>query len=120
MAPGNTSTVHSASASTRDSHSRASATSNGPTINCGRGPMRCASRPERADPINIRMVAGTSALPAAIAVQPALTCNWYTSRKNCRLIVAYRANVAMLSTVKVRDAKRAGATSGPLGVTFTA
>ena len=43
------------------------ATSNGPTVICRRGPMRAASAPDRADSASMRIVMGKLAAPASIA-----------------------------------------------------
>ena len=65
-----------------------------PPAAAGRGRVGAGGRslvaraPDFADPINMRKVAGISALPAAIADHPAVTWSWYTSRKNCAPMVA--------------------------------
>src|SRR5207344_384816 len=82
IAPGNTSVTHEAFSSIRDSMINPTATTSGPTVNCSRGPIRCASAPELDDSTSIKRVAGNSATPASSADQPAATCNVYDTRKN--------------------------------------
>ena len=43
----------------------------GPTVSWSRGPMRCASAPDAEENSNIRSVAGSNAIPARRADQPA-------------------------------------------------
>ena len=57
----------------RDSNSRPAASTSGPAVSWNRGPIRCATSPDRADNNSMSTVAGRSAVPAANADHPAPT-----------------------------------------------
>ena len=73
IAPGSTSAAHDAPGPMRVSRSSPAARISGPAVSWARGPMRCASAPDRAENRSMNRVAGSNAVPAARADQPAPT-----------------------------------------------
>jgi hypothetical protein len=88
------------------------AATSGPAVSSGRGPIRWASAPTRAENSSISAVTGSTAVPAGSGSNPATTCRCSTSSTKTTPSAAYTSRVTALAAVNCREANSAGGTSG--------
>ena len=77
----------------------------GPTVICARGPMRCASAPDRDDSSTIMIVSGTSADPASSAEYPSDFCSCSTNANVVPPSPVYTASVVRFAPVNCDERK---------------